>query len=294
MAEMNVNNYHFKYVENGTGEPVVFVHGSVSDYRAWDRQMEEFGRYHHAIAYSRRYHWPNEPIAENEDYPMLLHVQDLDEILKKVGEPVHLVGHSYGAFVCLLLALQSPERLKSLVMAEPPAITLFLGNPPKPSEIIRLFFTRPAAAITLTRFGAGVIGPVMKLAHRGDLEKAFEIFGKATLGEETFLKMSNEDLEQAKANLIKAEFLGSGYPALSQNKIHDIAVPTLLLSAANSPKLFHVLSERLEELMPQAETAVIPRASHIMQKDNTDVYNSTVMEFLRKHAVRKTDQQDAS
>ena len=41
---MKVNNYNFKYIEKGNGDPIVFVHGSVSDYRTWSQQMEEFSK----------------------------------------------------------------------------------------------------------------------------------------------------------------------------------------------------------------------------------------------------------
>jgi len=41
-------------VERGTGEPVVFVHGSASDYRTWHSQLDELGQRYRTIAYSRR------------------------------------------------------------------------------------------------------------------------------------------------------------------------------------------------------------------------------------------------
>ena len=43
------------YVENGRGTPVIFVHGSLSDYTYWQGQMEPFASYYRALAYSRRY-----------------------------------------------------------------------------------------------------------------------------------------------------------------------------------------------------------------------------------------------
>ena len=35
MLQVNVNGAALKYLEKGNGEPVVFVHGSASDYRTW-------------------------------------------------------------------------------------------------------------------------------------------------------------------------------------------------------------------------------------------------------------------
>jgi pimeloyl-ACP methyl ester carboxylesterase len=102
------------HVERGFGAPLVLVHGSASDRRTWGAQLEAFAARFRVIAYSRRYHWPNAPIPEGADYSMSEHVDDLRDLLDRLGAaPAHLVGHSYGAFVCLLLAAREPERVRS-------------------------------------------------------------------------------------------------------------------------------------------------------------------------------------
>lgn len=71
------------------------------------------------------------PVPEGADYAMAQHVDDLGALLRALDAvPAHLVGHSYGAFACLLLALREPRMVRSLVISEPPIITLFVGNPP--------------------------------------------------------------------------------------------------------------------------------------------------------------------
>src|SRR5262245_2927891 len=47
------------YVEEGTGVPVIFVHGSLSDGGYWADQIGPFAQHYRAIAYSRRYNYPN-------------------------------------------------------------------------------------------------------------------------------------------------------------------------------------------------------------------------------------------
>lgn len=44
MAEMTVNGYAMSYVEAGSGEPLVLVHGSLLDQRYWRPQMDVFGQ----------------------------------------------------------------------------------------------------------------------------------------------------------------------------------------------------------------------------------------------------------
>lgn len=207
MGSLDINNTSLKYVEDGSGEPLVLVHGSASDYRTWHYQRDEFGQQFRVIAYSRRYHWPNEPIPEGVDYSMAEHVDDLRTLLHSLdAAPAHLVGHSYGAFLCLLLAIKEPRLVRTLVLAEPPVITLFVSDPPKPPEILKLLVSRPRTAVSIIKFGAMGINPTTAAVKRGDMEEAMRLFGTAALGREAFDQLSESRLEQVRANLTKKLF----------------------------------------------------------------------------------------
>ncbi|MDH3244145.1 MAG: alpha/beta hydrolase [Saprospiraceae bacterium] len=281
-SPIRVNDYAFKYIEKGRGDPVVFVHGSVSDYRTWDRQVEVVSKKYRAITYSRRFHWPNREIAEGEDYSMLRHVSDLDAILSTLEQPVHLIGHSYGAFICLLLAMESPNRIRSLVLAEPPAITLFVSHSPRPLEILKLLLTRPLTAIALVKLGSKGIAPATKAIKRSQVKKAVKIFGTAVLGSETFSNLPDVRMEQVYQNVIKTEFLGSGFPPLEAKKIREINIPTLLISGEKSPDIFSLLLDRLQELLPNARKKVIQGASHLVHEDSPRKYNGCVLSFMEE------------
>jgi pimeloyl-ACP methyl ester carboxylesterase len=281
---MRINDYVFEVIEKGAGETVVFVHGSVSDYRTWQKQQEEFSKHHHTISYSRRFHWPNEQISEQEDYSMDQHMEDLEALIKKLNGSVHLIGHSYGAFICLLLAMKSPHLINSLVLSEPPVITLYVSNSPKPLEILKLLFSRPKTAIALIKLGVKGIEPATKEVKSGNMKKAVEIFGKATLGVRTYTNLSDSRMEQVYNNMIRAEFVGSGFPPIDENKIREIEIPTFLISGRNSPKIFHFLLDRLMELLPNAKRKIIEGASHISHEDNVLDYNETVLSFIKEHS----------
>jgi pimeloyl-ACP methyl ester carboxylesterase len=284
MPKANLNNYKFNYVENGNGDNLLFVHGSASDYRTWEKQLEYFGEYYHTIIYSRRYHWPNKQIPDNEDYSMAKHVEDLEEFIKFMGDkPVHLVGHSYGALLCILLAIKNSKLIHTLTLAEPPAVALFVSNIPKPSEILKLLFSKPKLAFGIIKFGIKGIAPTTKALKQDDMEKALKVSAKAILGVKPFLNLSKERLEQGRANMIKAEFLGSGFLSLDNNRIQNIEIPTLLISGQNSPNLWPNLLVELNKLIPNSELKTIPNASHIMHEDNVSNYNATVLSFLKKN-----------
>ena len=61
---IRVNGADLAYIEQGSGGAVVFVHGSLSDFRSWVFQLEPFAQRYRGISYSRRYHYPNEGAGE--------------------------------------------------------------------------------------------------------------------------------------------------------------------------------------------------------------------------------------
>lgn len=288
MPSVQVNGVSLDYGEQGTGQPVILVHGSVSDRRVWEPHVEALSDRFRVIAYSRRYHWPNEKIPDGADYSMNEHVSDLLELLRNLdAAPAHLVGSSYGAYLCLLAAMRTPDLVRTLVLAEPPVLPLFASNPPKPHEILRLLFTRPRAAVALIKLGAGGIGPATSAFRRGDVETGIRKFGTAVLGRETFESMPPERMEQVRANTIPAEFLGSGFASLNPSELRTITAPALLVTGENSPEIFSHFTHRLEELLPKTERVAIPNGSHNMHEANPPEFCRSVVTFLAQHAVRE-------
>ena len=286
MTSIRINNISLEYSEYGNGEPVVLVHGSTSDYRTWQDQINDFSNHFRTITYSRRYHWPNEKIPEGADYRMSEHVNDLEIMLQKMDAvPAHLIGHSYGAFLCLLLAIKNPSLIQTMVLAEPPVITLFVSNTPKPLELLTLFLKRPLTAIAILKLGMKGIEPAKKAAKRDDIEEVSRLMGRAILGEEFYNQLSESRREQVRVNTIKAELLGSGFAPLRPEELREIDIPTLLVNGEKSPNVFHHLSDRLEELLPHTKRVKIPNASHIMHEDNTEAYNKKVMSFLTNYKL---------
>ena len=53
--EAEVNGVRIQYLEDGSGAPVVFVHGVVSDHRAWEPVRDEIARKYRFIAPTQRY-----------------------------------------------------------------------------------------------------------------------------------------------------------------------------------------------------------------------------------------------
>ncbi len=281
-----VNGTTLAYCEQGEGEPVVFVHGSASDLRTWDQQLPVVGRSYRAITYSRRFARPNEDIDPGADDQMQPHVEDLAAFLREIdAAPAHLVGNSWGAFICLLTAVQHPDVVRTLVIEEPPVLPLFVSTPPRLGELLRLFATRPRTAVAILKFGASTIMPAEKAFQRGEDDKAMLTFGYGVLGRESIVRLPEARKDQMRRNLssLRAQILGAGFPPLGDDEVRGIRTPVLLVTGERSPSVFHRLTDRLEELLPSVERVEIPGASHAMHEENAPALNEAVVGFLRLH-----------
>ena len=273
------------YFERGTGPQVVLVHGSASDIRTWRPQLQALADHHRTIAYSRRYAPPNDPIPPGVDDQMQPHVDDLATFLQSVdATPAHIVGHSWGGFIALLFAIQHPRAVRSLVVMEPPVLSLFVSSPPRPTELLRVFLRRPATAAAIVRFGATAFAPAIKAFDRGDDAAGLRAFGRGVLGRRQFAEMPPERRQQAHDNMatVRAQLLGAGFPPLTDAMVRGVKMPMLLITGADSPPLLHRLTAHLQALLPQAERTVIPAASHVMNEDNPTAVNAALLDFLAR------------
>lgn len=132
------------------------------------------------------------------------------------------------------------------------------------------------------RFGISAVGPAEKAYRRGEDEAGFEAFGRGVLGTEAFDRLSPERRAQAWDNVAvdKAQLLGEGFPPLSDAEVRGVAAPTLLMHAERSPQFLRLLTDGLEELLPNVGRLEVPEASHIMHEDNPGVVNEAILTFV--------------
>jgi len=278
-----VDGASLAYSECGRGETVLLIHGSNSDLRTWRTIQGGLCRHHHVVAYSRRFHWPNVPIAAGVDYAMEEQANDVREILQQLElQRVTLIGHSYGAFLCLLAAMQHPTPVGRLVLVEPPVMSLFVSSKPTPGEMARLFATRPALGFAVAKLGTLGMLPAAAALRRNDLDAAMRHVGKAVLGASAFRGLDAQRLAQARQNTIPAEILGSGFVRLDIERIRQLSCPTLLIRGKDSPKLFRLLNAELSELLPDVQEVVVPGASHLVHEDNPEGWLQAVLTFTQK------------
>ena len=287
MSTVEINGTKLGYLDQGRGEPVLFVHGSVSDYRTWNAQVASFAQRYRVIAYSRRYHYPNTSTGDGSDYSVDAHSRDLVELIKKLGlQRVHLIGSSYGAYTALITGIRNPDFIQTLVLGEPPVLPLLVENPDNPFHILSLAFRSLATAIKFMKFATSAIEPARKALRQGNLEDGVRLFVNGVLGEGSFERLPPpaRTVLMDNANALKVELLGRGFTRFPVEEATGCKIPVLLVYGEKSPKVFHAISDRLAEILPNAERAFISGASHSMHRDNPGEYDSRVLEFLSRHS----------
>ncbi len=276
------------YRENGTGDPVVFVHGSISDHTVWDPQVPVVGTCYRAIAYSRRYAWPNPDLPAGARDTMDRHVEDLLAFLRAVDAyPAHLVGNSFGAFTSLVAAVRDPAAVRTLTLEEPPLVPLVTGNPPTPTRIVRSLVTRPLLTLSVLRFAAGTVAPVGKLIKAGQIDASIDRFARGVLGAEAFDRLPEGFRRHMNANAAThvGQYLADGgFASITEAQIRQVDVPSLVVTGAGSPMFLRRLAELLANLLPNAEQLDIPDATHAMHLQNPDGFHRGLLRFLAAHA----------
>jgi len=271
--EVQINDLTLHYIELGQGTPVVLVHGTLEDYRTWDGQLEALSKGYRLISYSRRYHYPNEWPKDSTDFSVTIHARDLAAFIKALNlPPVHLIGHSYGAYIGFLVAKDHPELIRTLTLGEPPMVPLIK--------------TTPEGDALLTNFFTTSIQPSSEAFKQGNDEEGVRRFVNGVLGEGSYEKLPPPVLKRLMDNVqeLKAEASSQDlFPPITCEDVQKVKAPTLLLDGELSPKVFHLVNDMVEHCLPNVERATIPAASHGLEFENLQAFNETVLAFIAKH-----------
>ena len=267
-----VNDTELTYVEQGRGDPILVVHGTLGDFRSWFEKLTPLAEHYRVIAYSRRAHYPNAWPADYARCLPTVHAADLAALIEALGlGAAHLFGHSYGALVSLVLTFQRPDLVRTLILGEPPLFSL-------------LDATKEGRALVAVT--ADEREPARLAFADGDLEAGVREFLDSVIGEGTFAQLPEAERNQVMDNAaaLRAELETppeTYFSTLSCADLQRIDAPALLLSGQLSPTVFPHVTRELASCLPRVEQVMIPGVSHDLW--NPPVLTETVLGFLAKH-----------
>jgi len=260
------------YLDMGQGPPVVMVHGTISDYRWWQAQMDEFSQRHRVVAYSLRHHYPNISTGDRSDYLPRTHAADLAGLIKALNlAPAHLMGHSYGGFISLLVARDRPELVRSLVLVEPARLATLITNA-----------DAEEAKPILKGIGESQ-KQVLELLDHGNADEALRVFTNMVRGPGTWEGMPSAVRAARRDNVHTLKpTLANPAERFTCDDARKIAAPTLLVGGDVSPRLFPLMLNGLQACLARVERITITKASHEVHRDNPADFNREVLAFLKR------------
>lgn len=273
LKQIAIDDGHLTYTENGNGELVILVHGDLGDYRTWSQQKTILARQYHVISYSRRYHRPNSPADGAVDYTYRRHVDDLISLIGALElGPAHLVGHSYGAGVAALVAMEHPELVSSLILGEPPLFSIL---------------SDPMDKLAL-RFHWIALNIVQKLIENGEQRLALREYVNVVIGKDSFGDLPPEALLVINQN---AHTLGPMLRTFfepmefDRHRARNIKTPTLIVTGELSPAVYSSIGRELNSSLPNSELLTLAGASHELQMENPADFIEAVLEFLSQNRI---------
>ncbi|PMR70818.1 alpha/beta fold hydrolase [Halomonas heilongjiangensis] len=270
---VEVNGVTLPYVDQGEGNPVVFVPATIADHRVWEPYREAIAREHRFISYTKRYFgtepWPD----DGEQFSSETHAADLAAFIRALDAgPVYLVSWSYSGQIVPLMALEHPELVRGMVHYEPHVPSLVAEMP---EEI------QAAIAEDNNKYG-----PAMEALEAGDAEQATKLFIEAVFQrspggfEQEPEYMRVIWLDNARTVPLQVAMTP---PAISCEDLATLEQPTLILRGEHSDVYYASVADTMAQCQPQAELGVIPGVNHDGTFNAVEDFTAAILDFLAEH-----------
>ena len=256
-----------EYQEQGEGIPLVFVPGSFATGASWRNISTPLSERYRTITTSLSGYGK----TQERRKPGGAHMQDemdvLEAVLAQTNAPVHLVAHSFGAWVALSLAMQRKPALLSLTLLEPTVFTLLpLAGETVLGEQVRTMKDGYAAAW----FG----GDQKAVRH------VIDFYGGAGTFDAYHPALQAKVISQTPTNILDWD---SGYAELPVPKdFATVNAPTLVICGNNSHRAMQRCNQLLVDYLPQGQFMELDGANHFMIVTHAEELTQRIDQHIRR------------
>jgi pimeloyl-ACP methyl ester carboxylesterase len=271
IKEVEVNGVRLSYVEQGSGEPIVFVPGGVSDLRSWEPIREDIAKQYRFIAYTQRYYGTSPWSDDGKQFSVATHANDLAKLILRLNTgPVHLVGYSYGGAVAAATATENPSLIRSLTLYEPALIAVL----PAESEGGR------AAREDRAKFD----GPAIAAAKAGDSVQAARLFveGVFQLAPGGFdrLPQTTQIRILDNARVMPLMLTALQQSVMTCDMLRAFTQPTLLMRGERTQPYYVLINEGVSKCLPRSEQVILPNVNHNGPSRDPRAFTAALVKFL--------------
>lgn len=267
MTQLRINGAELYSEVAGSGEPVLLLHGGFCSLESLRKISDALIPDYQVLAFERSGHGRSADIAEEYSYPR--GVADALAYLDAQGlEAVHVIGYSDGAIIGLLLALEHPERVRSLV-----AISANLD----PTA-----FIHSAEGTDKPQLGSPPAHPSLPVSPREPVspgEPASAEEPKPDLERMHYGNLSPDGPDHADAVLEKLFRLWTNEPQIDPAELSKVTAPTLIMSGdRDTIRVDHSLL--IAASIPGAQLCIVPGATHALVAERPELISTIIRDFL--------------
>jgi pimeloyl-ACP methyl ester carboxylesterase len=240
---------HTYYEAEGSGAPLVLLHGGLCTIETWGGQMPALAEKFRVYAPERSGHGRTADIDgpityENAAAETIAFIEALS-----LG-PAHLVGFSDGAAVAAAAALRRPDLVAKLVLI---------------GQYVSLDGAVPENMAVLARFTPETFPPTF---------------------EQAYAAVSPDGPDHFKVVFEKLMTLWRGETGMTVEEFATFPAPTLILIADDDVvTVEHAVA--LQRTLPDAQLGVVPGTSHALPMEKPDLVNRLILDFLADEQVPK-------
>ncbi|MGD1992438.1 MAG: alpha/beta fold hydrolase [Anaerolineae bacterium] len=258
MPYQTVDGLRIHYWIEGSGPAVVLLHGMGSCADDWMLQFPALSEHTTAVAVDLRGHGRTDVPPGPYTIPGM--AGDVAGLLAALGiEAAHVVSLSLGGLVAQSLAIDHPERVRSLVL-----VNTFARLRPQGLRGWVYLLSRAAAMVT------------------GGVEQQAEVVAAGVFPHPEQAHLRRMAAERLKAN-DPAAYRAAMRAVLrfdSRPYLAHICVPTLVVAGAEDTTVSLAAKRALAEEIPGAHLEIVPGSGHATPLDRPQAFNQLVLGFL--------------
>lgn len=253
--------------ESGLGPTVVCIHANASTSGQWRLLMDLLAPTHRVLApdcygSGKSPDWPSDRVISLQD-----EVQFLEPVFARAGDSFSIVGHSYGAAVALLAALEHRDRVHSIVLYEPTLFSLIEADSSRPNEAEGI---RDAVANSTAALESG--DPAAAAGHFIDYWMGRGSWQATPADRKPSIIDSVKNVRRWARALFTEPTAGAD--------ISTLRVPTILMTGRLSTTSAHGVARRLVNLLPMCQHYEFAELSHMGPVTNPLEVNAVIARFL--------------
>jgi pimeloyl-ACP methyl ester carboxylesterase len=115
---MSESNADFEYAESGSGPALLFLPGSFGTGAGWKSILGHLGDHFRVVTTSLLGYGETPDVRPVGNATMSQQVELIDRIMDRIGEPSHVVAHSFGGLAAIVHALTGRRRAASMLLVE--------------------------------------------------------------------------------------------------------------------------------------------------------------------------------